>query len=217
MNEKVHEDGTNISNDASFRLNHLGVPDGSDGSDGTLYPLMENYTLPVALHSICKVYFGHWSERMWSVNLDASISGVSDPRRAFLPPFRVTGSADDKPGSTWERRRHVWEHLESQSCILFVFSSMNVCIYVSISLPIYRCYIWTGCRRCLRAIRRAPENDNRVNSEIYPEAVMERVWRYTWGLRFGELRDALGGRDRASVEMHLETEIEWTQWCTWRL
>jgi hypothetical protein len=53
---------------------------------------------------------------------------VSDPRRAFLPAFRGTGSASDKPGSaddkpestwerrrqTWERRRHVWEHLESQ-------------------------------------------------------------------------------------------------------
>jgi hypothetical protein len=53
---------------------------------------------------------------------------VSDPRRAFLPAFRVTGSAGDKPGSTddkpgsaddksgntWERRRQLWEHLESQ-------------------------------------------------------------------------------------------------------
>jgi hypothetical protein len=41
---------------------------------------------------------------------------VSDSRRAFLPAFRVTGSAgenpgsaDDKPGSTWERRRQTWE------------------------------------------------------------------------------------------------------------
>ena len=83
------------------------------------------------LHSISKVYFSHCSERMWSVNLDASISGVSDPRRAFLPAFRVTGSADDKPGGTWERRRHVWEHLESQSCIQFVFSSKYLCIYIA--------------------------------------------------------------------------------------
>jgi len=40
-----------ISNYSSFRQKHLGVPDGSDGSDGTSYPLMENYTLPVALHT----------------------------------------------------------------------------------------------------------------------------------------------------------------------
>jgi len=37
-----------ISNDPSFRQKHLGVPDGSKCSDGTSYPLMENYTLPVA-------------------------------------------------------------------------------------------------------------------------------------------------------------------------
>jgi len=37
-----------ISNNASFRLKHLGVPDGSDGSDGTSNPLTENYMLPVA-------------------------------------------------------------------------------------------------------------------------------------------------------------------------
>jgi len=38
----------NISKNSSFRQNHLGVPDGSDSSDRTSYPLMENYTLPVA-------------------------------------------------------------------------------------------------------------------------------------------------------------------------
>jgi hypothetical protein len=37
-----------ISNNPSFRLKHPGVPDGSDGSDGTSNPLTENYTLPVA-------------------------------------------------------------------------------------------------------------------------------------------------------------------------
>jgi len=38
----------NISNNSKFRQKHTGVPDGSDGSDGTSYPLTENYTLPVA-------------------------------------------------------------------------------------------------------------------------------------------------------------------------
>jgi len=37
-----------ISNYTSFHQKHLGVLDGSDGSDGTLYPLTENYKLPVA-------------------------------------------------------------------------------------------------------------------------------------------------------------------------
>jgi len=115
----------------------------------TLWRRITRYSSPrrrVALHSISKMYFSHWSERMWSVNLDTSISGVSDPSRAFLLAFRVTGSAgdkpgraDDKPGSawerwrqTWERRGHVRQHLKSQSCFQFVFSSMYLCIYVSI-------------------------------------------------------------------------------------
>jgi hypothetical protein len=38
----------NTSNNPSFRLKHPGVPDGSDGSDGTSYALTENYTLPIA-------------------------------------------------------------------------------------------------------------------------------------------------------------------------
>ena len=36
---------------------------------------------------------------------------VSDPRRAFLPAFRVTESTDDKPGSTWQRQPQSWKHL----------------------------------------------------------------------------------------------------------
>jgi hypothetical protein len=43
-----------ISNNPSFRLKHPGVPDGSDGSDGTSYPLTENHTVPVA-QATCRV------------------------------------------------------------------------------------------------------------------------------------------------------------------
>ena len=48
----------------------------------------------------------------------------------------------------------------------------------------------------MRAMRGAPENADRVTSEMHLEAVIERVWRY-----------ALGGRDRASLEIHLEAVI----------
>jgi len=37
-----------IRNNPNFRLKYPGVPDGSDGSDGTSYALTENYTLHVA-------------------------------------------------------------------------------------------------------------------------------------------------------------------------
>ena len=54
---------------------------------------------------------------------------------AFMPkPFTQRLAMDDKAGSTWVRRRHVWEHLESQSCMQFVFSSMYLCIYITTHL-----------------------------------------------------------------------------------
>ena len=40
------------------------------------------------------------------------------------------------------------------------------------------------------------------------EAVIERVWRCNWRPRLSELREALEGRDRASLDMQLEAEIE---------
>jgi len=47
-----------------------------------------------------------------------------------------------------------------------------------------------------------------VNSEMHLEAMIEQVRICTWRLRWSELRDALGGRDPASLEMHLEAVIE---------
>jgi hypothetical protein len=46
---------------------------------------------------------------------------------------------------------------------------------------------------------------------IYLEAVIVLVWRCNWRPRSSELKLALGGRDRARLEMHLEAEIESTQ------
>ena len=39
------------------------------------------------------------------------------------------------------------------------------------------------------------------------ETVIERGLRCNWRLRLSELRDALGSRDPASLNMHLEAEI----------
>ena len=52
---------------------------------------------------------------------------------------------------------------------------------------------------------------------IYLEAVIELLWRCTWRPRSTELRDAIGGRDRSSLEMHWEAVIERVWRCTWRL
>jgi hypothetical protein len=46
----------NISNNSSSHMKHPGVPDGSDVSDGTSYPLTENQTRPVA-QATCPVTY----------------------------------------------------------------------------------------------------------------------------------------------------------------
>ena len=47
-----------------------------------------------------------------------------------------------------------------------------------------------------------------MNSEMHFEAVIEPVWRCNWRPRLSELRDTFRGRDRVSLEMHLEAEME---------
>jgi len=55
-----------------------------------------------------------------------------------------------------------------------------------------------------------------VNSGMHLEAVIERDWRCTRRPRSSELRDALGGGDRARLEMHFEAVIELVWRCTFR-
>jgi len=43
-----------------------------------------------------------------------------------------------------------------------------------------------------------------------------KFWRCTWRARSSEPRDALGGRNRSSLEMHWEAVIERVWRCTWR-
>jgi len=219
----------------------------------TLWLRIPRYPSPgrrVALHSISKMYFSYLSERMWSVNLDASISGVSDPRRAFLPAFRVTGSAGNMSGST-SNHSHVFS-LYSHLCIyvsmyLYSYPSTHAIsglaaggAWEQFEVRLKMMIEWTQRytpRPWSRDFGDALGGGNRAYLEIHLEAVMERVWgyalgghdrvnfqavielvrRYTWRQRSSKFGDALGGRDRSSLEMHWEAEMEWTQRCTWRL
>jgi len=56
-----------------------------------------------------------------------------------------------------------------KTCIQFVFSFMYLYIYVSIDL---HTVFWTGCRRCLSAIKGAPGDGERVNGEMHLEAMI---------------------------------------------
>ena len=125
---------------------------------------------------------------------------------AMQKPFTQRLAIDNKPGSTWERRRHVWEHLESQSCIQFVFSSMYLCIYIATLL--HTLYLdWLRSAEYIlpvtlsTSITPVSPYNRRRSLKI---CLIERVW------------DALGDGDRVNSEMHLEAVIvrDWTS--TWR-
>jgi len=110
-----------ISNDPNFRLKHPGVPDGSDGFNGTSYPLTENYPLPVALATGRVPYVPSllWGDVYASSERHVCYTlrrGCSDAEAVYTTPGD---------------RRHPWEHLESLSCTQSVFSSMYLCIYIA--------------------------------------------------------------------------------------
>jgi hypothetical protein len=48
---------------------------------------------------------------------------------------------------------------------------------------------------------------DRVNFAIHCEAEIELVWRNRWGLQSTEVGETLRGRDRVSLELHLEAVI----------
>ena len=148
----------------------------------TLWRRITCYTSPrrrVALHTYL-LYFAVTYTHHQNDTCVTLFAGAA----AMLKPFTQRLAIDDKPGSTWERRRqtwerrrHVWEHLESQSCIQFVFSSRYLYIYIATHLQ--QLYL-----DCLQAVL---ERNSRCAwewrwSELrdYSEAVIERLWSCTW-------------------------------------
>ena len=92
----------------------------------------------------------------------------------------------------------VWEDEMKMRCCLYTQGSAEYLLRVAHSTSIALLSQYTH-RRFLM---------------IYLEPVIELSWWCTWSPRLSELRDAVWGRDRASLEMQLEIELEWTQRCT---
>jgi len=84
-----------------------------------------------------------------------------------------------------------------------VFSlNSHLCMYIATHLDMV-------CLDCLQAvvesaIGRAPENDDRVNTEIHSQIVIEQVSRCTWRPWSCEP----GGHNQVGLEIHLEAVIE---------
>jgi len=183
-----------ISNDPNFRLKHPGVPDGSDSSDGTLYALTENYTLPVAQARArvayvppllcCDVYTS--SERHVCYTL----------RRGCCYAEAVYTTPGD--------RREAWEHLRAPATCLQaprITVMYSVCILIYVSMYLYS-YPSTHAISELAAVcqiytPRHPVHLRYPCISVQPPSLLEDILdraclRCTWRRRLSELRDALG-------------------------
>jgi len=87
----------------------------------------------------------------------------------------------------------------------------------SLTLPLYALPARTALSHELPSNAKwAFPHSDQVNLEMYFEAMIERLWRYTLRPRSTELRDAIGGRDRMNSEMQMEAMTKWTQRCNSR-
>jgi len=121
-----------ISNDPNFRLKHPGVPDCSDGSDGTSYAVTENYTLPVALAMGRVAYVPPL--------LYGDVYTSSERHMCYT--LRRGCSYAEAVYTTPGNRRQGWEHLGAPATCLgapriTVMDSVCILIYVSMYLCIY--------------------------------------------------------------------------------
>jgi len=60
----------------------------------------------------------------------------------------------------------------------------------------------------LSEFRDTVEGQDRVNSAMHSKAVIKRGWTWYGRQTLSELSDAIGGRNRVSLKIHLEAEIE---------
>jgi len=119
----------------------------------------------------------------------------------MLKPFQQRLAINDKPGST-----------SNHSHVFSLYS--HLCIYVSMDLYSYpSTHAISGLAAVCRIYTpRHPVPLRYPCISVQPPSLLEDILdrarlRFTWRRRLSELRDALGGRDRASLEMHLEAMI----------
>jgi len=187
-----------ISNDPNFRLKHPGVPDASDGSDGSSYALTDTHMLPVT----------QATGRVSYVPPLRCGDVYESSERHVCYTLRTGCSYAQAVYTTPGDRRQSWEHLGAPATCLgapWITVMYSVCILIYVSMYLYS-NPSTHAISGLAAVCRIYTPRHPVHL-CYP---FDRAClRCTWRRRLSELRDALGGRDWASLEMHLETEIEW--------
>jgi len=129
----------------------------------------------------------------------------------------MSRSANDKPGSTWERLRQASEHFESlYSGIGTTTSSLGaLLLHLEIIATTYHSTIFkTHVFSFYSLLLIFTATHLHTVYVDWPQAVLESNLRCSWKWWLSEHRETLRGRDRASVDMHLEAMIGWVCTCT---
>jgi len=140
---------------------------------------------------------------LWSVRLgweDMILPGIEDLQNCTDPRNLGQSECDQKLGKTecvfslYDKMRWKWDDGYVLRGLPNIYSPSRC--PPPLPLPISQYSRRRSCKMCF-------------------EAMIERVWSCTWRLRLSELRDALGGCNRASFEMHWDAEIKWSLRCIW--
>ena len=115
---------THISNNSNFRQNHPCDHDGSDSSDGTLYPMMENSTLPVAQATGRVAYILLYFVLTFTHHQKDTCVILFPGAAVMLKPFT------QRLAMSYHSYYLSFNNFQNL-CIQFVFSSMYLCIYIA--------------------------------------------------------------------------------------
>jgi len=176
---------------------------------GQLWPYVGMGSLGTRLHRDCNGWCcENLSSRLFYIKLEEHTKKVRRYDTTLL------WESTQLHGSTKSRKECVRPKVGKDRVCIFVVWQDEMKMRCCLSTPGSPEYILRVAHStCVTPI--SPYTHHR-SLTIYLEAVTERVWRCTWRPRSSELRDALWGCDRVSLEMHLEAKIEWTERCTWR-
>jgi len=108
-------------------------------------------------------------------------------------------------GSTKSRKEQVRPTVGNNRLCIFIVWQDEMKMRHCLSTPGSPKYILRVAQST--SITPVPPYTHRHYLMTYLDAVIELVWRCSWRPKSGELRDALGGRDRSSLQMHWEVQF----------
>jgi len=177
---------------------------------------------------ISKMYFGHWEPLGVSESSRTRIPGLTNPRvfwtdavafrctwkhlgapTTSLGAHQITVEESGKTSSSLGTLRCAWKSLLLLIVQWFLKLINSVCILIYVSMYLYS---YPSTHSISGVVAGGAWEQFEVRLKMMNMCTQIFTLR-PWSTEVG---DALGGHDRASLEMHLVAMIQWCWWYTWR-